>query len=513
MDPLLLIVFILLGASSISSGIFWASNRDMSRKLKERKEFELDEEEAIQKASDKAKTILLNAQKEALEISSTSKDEARETLKKLDGMQQQLDIRESKIIERANLLDQRFDKLEQREKSLEQAKKDVKSLRDGIVQKLEKIAQMSRKEAEAALRKEAEEELTEWTAKRIKEAEYEINSSAEEKAREILVEVMQKSATDYVAESTSTTIDIENEELKGKIIGKEGRNIRTFERLTGVDIIVDEAPEQVTLSSFDPIRREVAAIALQKLLKDGRVHPGSIEKTILSVKKDIAREIRKNGELLAYEAGSNDLPPEIIKLLGRFKYRFSYGQNLGKHTLEMIKLAEQIASEVGANVKLVKKACLLHDIGKVLTHEIEGKPHHHISGDLVRKYLKDEKLANAVEAHHGDIESKSLEAEIVKIADAISGARPGARKNTYEEYVQRVKALEDIANQYPEVKEAYAIHAGREIRVIIKPQEASDEDTTTLAHKIAKEIEDTQNYPGTVKVTAIREYRAQSEAK
>lgn len=513
MDPLLLIVFILLGASSISSGIFWASNRDMSRKLKERKEFELDEEEAIQKASDKAKTILLNAQKEALEISSTSKDEARETLKKLDEMQQQLDIRESKIIERANLLDQRFDKLEQREKSLEQAKKDVKSLRDGIVQKLEKIAQMSRKEAEAALRKEAEEELTEWTAKRIKEAEYEINSSAEEKAREILVEVMQKSATDYVAESTSTTIDIENEELKGKIIGKEGRNIRTFERLTGVDIIVDEAPEQVTLSSFDPIRREVAAIALQKLLKDGRVHPGSIEKTILSVKKDIAREIRKNGELLAYEAGSNDLPPEIIKLLGRFKYRFSYGQNLGKHTLEMIKLAEQIASEVGANVKLVKKACLLHDIGKVLTHEIEGKPHHHISGDLVRKYLKDEKLANAVEAHHGDIESKSLEAEIVKIADAISGARPGARKNTYEEYVQRVKALEDIANQYPEVKEAYAIHAGREIRVIIKPQEASDEDTTTLAHKIAKEIEDTQNYPGTVKVTAIREYRAQSEAK
>lgn len=513
MDPLLLIVFILLGASSISTGIFWASNRDLTRKLREKKELKLDEEEAIKKASDKAKTILLDAQKEALEITSKSKDEARDTLKKLEERQQQLDTRESKIIERANLLDQRFDKLEQREKSLEQAKRDVKNLRDSIVQKLEKVAQMSRKEAEKTLRKEVEEELKEWTAKKIREAEYEITSSAEDKSREILVDVMQKSATDYVAESTSTTIDIANEDLKGKIIGKEGRNIRTFERLTGVDIIVDEAPEQVTLSSFDPIRREVAAIALQKLLKDGRVHPGSIEKTILSVKKDIAREIRKNGELLAYEAGFNDLPPEIIKLLGRFKYRFSYGQNLGKHTLEMINLAEQIASEVGADVKLVKKACLLHDIGKVLTHEIEGKPHHHISGDLVRKYLKDEKLANAVEAHHGDIESMSIEAEIVKIADAISGARPGARKNTYEEYIQRVKALEDIANQYSGVKEAYAIHAGREVRVIIKPQDASDEDTASLAHKIAKEIEDTQNYPGTVKVTAIREYRAQAEAK
>ncbi len=512
-DLLLVVVLLLFTASSAALGVLWTTNKTLNKRLKDKKLMKMDEEEAIKKASEKAKTILLGAQNEALQIVTKSKDEARITLEKVEEREKQLDDRERKIIERSGVLDQRFDKLEQREKSLDQAKRDVKNLRTEIVQKLEKVAQMSRKEAENTLRKEIEEELKEWKAKKIKETEYEIQATADEKSKEILVDVMQKSATDYVAESTSTTIDIASEELKGKIIGKEGRNIRTFERLTGVDIIVDEAPEQVTLSSFDPVRREVAAIALQKLLKDGRVHPGNIEKTILDVKKDIAREIRKNGERIAYEAGINDLPPEILKLLGRFKYRFSYGQNLAKHTLEMVKISERLASEVGADVKFVKKACLLHDIGKVLTHEIEGKPHHHISGDIVRKYIKDEKLANAVEAHHGDIDSKSIEAEIVKIADAISGARPGARKNTYEEYIQRVKALEDIANQYQSVKEAYAIHAGREVRVIIKPQEASDEDTSTLAHNIAKEIEETQNYPGTVKVTVIREFRAEAEAK
>ncbi len=513
MEILLIITLLLFAGSSVVNGVLLTSNKTLNKKLKDKKAQQLDEEEAIKKASSKAKSILLSAEKEALETINKSKDKAREILQEADEREKKLDERERKLMNRANVLDQRFDKLEQREKSLEQAKRDVKKKRNEIVQKLEQVAGLTRKEAEKQLKKEVEDSLKEWIARKIKTAEYEITSTAEEKAQEILVDVMQKSATDYVAETTSTTIDIDNEDLKGKIIGKEGRNIRTFERLTGVDIIVDEAPEQVTLSSFDPIRREVAAIALQKLLKDGRVHPGSIEKTILDVKKHIARQIRKNGEHLAYEAGFNDLPIEIIKLLGRFKYRFSYGQNLAKHTLEMVKIGEQLASELGADVKLVKKACLLHDIGKVLTHEIEGKPHHHISGDIVRKYLKDEKLANAVESHHGDIEAKSIEAEIVKIADAISGARPGARKNTYEEYIQRVKALEDIANQYEAVKEAYAIHAGREVRVIIKPKEASDEDTTVLAHKIAKEIEETQNYPGTVKVVAIREFRAKSEAK
>jgi ribonuclease Y len=372
---------------------------------------------------------------------------------------------------------------------------------------------MTREEAKIELMRQTEEELRTQIAKKVKEAEYTIQNSVDEKAKELLVDAMQRSATDYVAETTATTIDIDNEELKGKIIGKEGRNIRTFEKLTGVDIIVDEAPNQVTLSCFDPIRREVGALALAKLLKDGRVHPGSIEETIKNIKVEVAKEIKRTGEKMAYDAGFPDLPVEIVKLLGRFKYRFSYGQNLVKHTLEMVSIGEALAMEVGADINLVKKACLLHDLGKVLTHEIEGKPHHHISGDIVRKYLKDEVLANAVESHHGDIEPKSTEAILVQIADAISGARPGARKDNYEDYVKRVKALEDIAKQYDQVHEAYAIHAGREVRVIFRPEKASDEDVIVLTRKIAKEIEETQNYPGSVKVTAIREFRVEEAAK
>jgi ribonucrease Y len=513
-QTLLFVVLSFLAAGGLAGvAVFFFINKELTKKLNDKKLIQLSEDEAIEKASSRAKTILLEAQKEVLISKRKTEDEARETLKNLEESEKRLDIREKKLIDRSNTIDQRFDELETKEKSLEQAKNDVKKLREKILTKLEEIAQMTQKEAEKALKTETEENLSQWISKKIKEAEGEIATVTEEKAKEVLIDIMQKSATDYVTETTSTTIDIASEDLKGKIIGKEGRNIRTFERLTGVDIIVDEAPEQVTLSSFDPIRREVAAIALQKLLKDGRVHPGSIEKTILDVKKEIARQIRKNGEHIAYEAGFSDLPLEVIKLLGRFKYRYSYGQNLAKHTLEMVKIGQQLASEIGANVNLVKKACLLHDIGKVLTHEIEGKPHHHISGDIIRKYFKDEKLANACESHHGDIQPKSVEAVLVQIADAISGGRPGARRNTYDEYVQRVKALEDIANQYESVDQAYAIHAGREVRVIIKPKDSSDEDTVTLAHKIAKEIEETQTYPGTVKVTAIREFRSEAEAK
>jgi ribonuclease Y len=386
-------------------------------------------------------------------------------------------------------------------------------MRDSIQQQLESIAQLTRAEAESALKDEVAQDMKSWMAKQVKEAEAEVKRNADDKAREILVEAMQNGATDFVVETTTTTFDIADEGLKGKIIGKEGRNIRTFERLTGVDIIVDEAPNQVTVSCFDPIRREVAAIAVQKLIKDGRVHPTSIEDTVRNVKKDLLREIRKTGEKIAYDTGLNDIPEEVIMLLGRFKYRFSYGQNLAKHSLEMVNIGAHIAGELGADVRLTKLACLLHDIGKVLTHEYEGKPHHHISGDIVRKYFKDEKLANAVESHHEDIEPKSLEAVIVMIADNISGARPGARRDSYDDYLKRVTALEEIAKQYSSVQEAFAVQAGREVRVIVKPEKSSDEDTKLLAHKIAKEIEATQNYPGTVKVTVIRELRVVEEAK
>lgn len=514
METILLIVLSIVSTGAIgSSFVLFRNRKELEQKLKDPKLQDISEDEAIRRASLKAQNIILEAEKESDKIKSDALKQSNELKQAIQLEEKRLDERERKLVERAKTLDESFENIERKEKALEQSKRDLKKRGEKINEELQKLAKLSHEEAKKMLLEKTEEELKSYIARKIREAEFEIQSTSEKTSREILIDVMQKSATDYVAESTATTIDIENEDLKGKIIGKEGRNIRTFERLTGVDIIVDEAPNQVTLSCFDPIRREVAALALQKLLKDGRVHPGSIEETIYGIKNELAKEIKRTGEKLAYDAGCNDLPQEVVKLLGRFKYRFSYGQNLIKHSMEMVNLGAQLASELGADVNFTKKACLLHDIGKVLTHEIEGKPHHHISGDVVRKYLKDEKLANAVESHHGDIETTSLEAEIVKIADAISGARPGARKDSYENYVKRVKGLEDIAKKYEGVEEAYAIHAGREVLVIFKPSVTSDEDVVIQTHKIAKEIEETQNYPGSVKVTAIRELRVTEEAK
>ena len=514
MEALILVVLSVIATGSLGlAGVLYLSKKNIQEKLTDKQFLNLSEEEAIEKASIKARNTLLEAEREAEKLKNEAAESIRKQRQEIELEERRADGREKQLIERSKNLDERFERLENQEKGLEQAKKDLRKVRDQLNTQFEKISQMSREEAKAELMRQTEEELHTQIAKKIKEAEYTIQNSVDEKGKELLIDAMQRAATDYVAETTATTIDIDNEELKGKIIGKEGRNIRTFEKLTGVDIIVDEAPNQVTLSCFDPIRREVGALALAKLLKDGRVHPGSIEETIKNIKVEIAKEIKRTGEKMAYDAGFPDLPIEIVKLLGRFKYRFSYGQNLVKHTLEMVSIGEALATEVGADINLVKKACLLHDLGKVLTHEIEGKPHHHISGDIVRKYLKDEKLANAVESHHGDIETKSMEAVLVQIADAVSGARPGARKDNYEDYVKRVKALEDIAKQYDQVQEAYAIHAGREVRVIFRPEKASDDDVLVLTKKIAKEIEETQNYPGSVKVTAIREYRVEASAK
>lgn len=514
MEILLLIVLTVSATVGIGAAIvLFQKSKKLEKKLLDPKYIELTEDQAIAKASEKALAIVSDAEKAANKVRSKTDQHAFKVKKNLEEEEDRLDKREKTQIARSNNLDKRFEQLEVHEKEVEQTRTDLKKIKDELETKLEEVANLTKAEAEKRLLDEVEKGLTARIAKKIREAEFRLESEVDEIAKDLLIDTMQRSATDYVAETTSTTIEIEKDELKGKIIGKDGRNIRTFERMTGVDIIIDEAPNQVTVSSFDPIRREVAALAIQKLLKDGRVHPGTIEETIQNIKQDIAKEIRKTGEKMAYDAGINDLPPEVIKLLGRFKYRFSYGQNLVKHTLEMVNIGKQLAQEIGADVIFTKKACLLHDIGKVLTHEIEGKPHHHISGDIVRKYLKDEKLANAVESHHGDIPAESKEALLVQIADSISGARPGARRDNYDEYVNRVKALEDIANEYPEVNQAFAIHAGREVRVLIDPQKADDKESKVLAYKIAKEIEDTQNYPGTVRVNVIREVRFTGEAK
>lgn len=471
----------------------------------------LTEEQAIEKASQIAKNKILEAEKRSLEIESKTQETLRLAREKIKDQEKILEERERKLLDRSRVIDQRFDSIDQKERALEQAKKDVTKNREMLETKLQDIARMSKQEAEKQLKEEVQKDLQDWFAKKIRENEDMIRQKSDEVSKNILVEAMASAATDYVVETTTTTITIEDEALKGKIIGKEGRNIRLFQNLTGVDLIVDEAPNQVTISCFDPIRREVGALALKKLLADGRVHPGSIEEAVDKVKKDLLKVIKKTGEDMAYETGFNNLPQEIIMLLGRFKYRFSYGQNLVKHTLEMVKIGEELAKELGADVQVTKLACLLHDLGKVLPED--GKQHHHISAEIAKKYFKDEKLINAIEAHHFDIDAKFIEAEIVRIADAISGARPGARRDSYEDYVKRIRALEDIAYKHKGVKEAFAIHAGREIRVLVKPEETSDEDANVMAHKIAREIEETQSYPGVIKVNVIREYRALEEAK
>lgn len=524
MDILTLLVILAFVGLIAGAGFFINSQNAQLKKIKAenktiiedaiRKSTEfkaLSEKEAVEKASQIARNIILEAEKKALEIEGQIQENLRKSRDQFKDQERSLNEREKKLLERTESLEKRYDVLEQKEKSIENTKNQLNQSREKINKKLEEIAQMTRQEAANALKEETEKELSGWAAKKIREAESEIKFKADELGKQVLVESMLSAATDYVAETTTTTLTIEDESLKGKIIGKDGRNIRTFEKLTGVDLIIDEAPNQVTISSFDPIRREVASLALRKLLGDGRVHPGAIEETIEKVKKDILREIKKTGEEIAYQAGFNDLPNEIVMLLGRFKYRFSYGQNLVKHTLEMVKIGEFLARELGADVNVSKLACLLHDIGKVAPEE--GKQHHHISAEIAKKFYKDEKLINAIEAHHFDKEAKFIEAEIVRIADAISGARPGARRDSYEEYVKRVRALEEIATKHKGVKEAFAIHAGREVRVILKPEESSDEDAKTIAYKVAKEIEETQSYPGVIKVNVIREFRANDEAK
>lgn len=526
MDTLLPIVLIGLVAGGLVAVVIYASTllnqiktikSENQKKIEElvkknQQKTEISERDAIEKASQIAKAKLLEAEKRVLELETKSQEDFRKLREQFKAQERILDDRERIIIDRSKTLDSRFGSLEQKEKGIENTKAQLLQQRQQLSRKLEEIAQMSRNEATIQLKSDVEKDLGTWMSKKVREAQNEIEYKIDDQAKNMLVETMSSAATDYVSEYTTTTFTIEDEALKGKIIGKEGRNINAFQKLTGVDVIIDESPNQVTLSSFDPIRREVAALTLKKLLSDGRVHPGAIEDTVEKVKKDLLKIIKKTGEDMVYEVGLNNIPTEIIMFLGRFKYRYSYGQNLVKHTLEMVKMGEFLARELKADIYTSKLACLLHDIGKVMPEE--GKQHHHISGEIARKYFpNNEKLINAIEAHHYDIDSKCVEAEIVRIADAISGARPGARRDSYEDYVKRVRALEDIALKQKGVKEAFAIHAGREVRVIIKPDETSDEDARTIAYKISKEIEATQNYPGVIKVNVIRELRVTEEAK
>ncbi|MDD3474891.1 MAG: ribonuclease Y [Candidatus Dojkabacteria bacterium] len=422
--------------------------------------------------------------------------------------------REKKLNKRSKLLDDKSEELENKDKSLKQYSDRLEKDKERLETALEKISGLTKDEARQKLVKEVDEDIINYKAKMIRDAEKKAQEVAEDKAQNILVESMQRIVTDYVGENTTSSIKIEDDKVKGRVIGKEGRNIRAFEKITGVDVIVDESPDTIALSSFDPLRREIAYVALNKLIKDGRIHPGSIEESVRKAKNEISQEIKKNGQILAEEAGWPGIDINLLKLIGKLKYRTSYGQSLMSHTIEVIRIGAVLAAELNADVDLVKKACLLHDVGKVLTHKVDS-PHHHISGQIARKYLLDDKLVNAIEAHHLDIEPQSVEAVIVYMADAISGSRPGARKDSYEQYIQRIEGIENAAKEIggDKLEEVFAIRAGRELRVIVKPNHVSDDEMTVLAKDIVGKIEQTQSYPGNVEVTVIRETRATEIAK
>lgn len=475
---------------------------------------EIPEEEIERVANKLIADKIESAEKEIETNKQRSEERLRQLRKETEEHESLLIDREKKLNERTKMLDAKSEELEADSESLKKMQRGLEKVRAQLKEELQRISGLTKEEAKQRLMKEVEEDIKNFEAKKIRDAERKIEEVADERAKEILVDTMQRVSTDYVGETTTASIKIEDDKVKGRVIGKEGRNIRAFEKLTGVDVIVDESPNTIALSSFDPLRREIAAVAMTKLIADGRIHPGSIEDAIRKAKNEISIEIKKNGQILAEEAGWPGIDIGLLKLIGKMKYRTSYGQSLMSHTIEVIRLGESLAAELNADVDLVKKACLLHDIGKVLTHKIDS-PHHHISGQIARKYGLDEKLVNAIEAHHMDIEPTSVEAVIVYIADAISGARPGARKDSYEQYIQRIEGLEAVAKELggEKLEEVFAIRAGRELRVIVKPTLIDDDDMVVLAKKIAHEIEKTQSYPGNVEVTVIRENRVVEVAR
>ncbi|MDU7536894.1 MAG: ribonuclease Y, partial [Peptostreptococcaceae bacterium] len=426
---------------------------------------------------------------------------------------------ERRVIQKEEILDKKLQNLEQKETSLGDKLKNVAKKEEEIeaiktqqLEKLESISGITSDKAKEIILTNAERDVRREMSIMIKEIESQAKEEAEKKSREIIGYAIQKCAADHVAETTVTVVNLPNDEMKGRIIGREGRNIRTLETLTGIDLIIDDTPEAVILSGFDPIRREVARIALEKLIADGRIHPARIEEMVDKARKEVENIIKEYGEQAAFETGVHGLHPELVKLLGRLNYRTSYGQNVLKHSIEVAHIAGIMAAEIGADIRLAKRAGLLHDIGKAVDHEMEGT-HVEIGMDLLKRYKESKEVIHAMSTHHGDYEPQTIEAVLVTAADAISAARPGARRETLEAYIRRLEKLEEIANSYEGVDKSFAIQAGREIRIMVKPENVSDEDIHLLARDMTKRIEDELEYPGQIKVSIIRETRAIEYAK
>lgn len=514
--PLTTTTVAIIGLAGVSIGA--ASGYYVRRTLAESKIISAEDEakriveEAGGQAEARKKELLLEAKEEIHKARQESERDIRERRRELDRV-------ERRIIQKEEALDKKLDNIEQKEENLHIKEKESEKLQQDLqlilsqqLKELERLSGLSSEEAKEVLLKNVEEQIRQEMALMIREVEAEAKEEANKRARDIVSLSIQKCAADVAAETTVSVVALPSDEMKGRIIGREGRNIRTFETLTGVDLIIDDTPEAVILSSFDPIRREIARVALEKLISDGRIHPARIEEMVEKAQKEIDQQIRELGEQAAFEVGVHGLHPELVKLLGRLKYRTSYGQNVLKHSIEVAHLAAIMAAELDADIPLAKRAGLLHDIGKAVDHEMSG-PHVEIGVELAKKYRENKDVLHAIAAHHGDIDYQSVEAVLVQAADAISASRPGARRETLEAYIKRLEKLEELAESFTGVDKSFAIQAGREIRIMVKPDDVDDLGSINLARDIAKMIEQEMDYPGQIKVVVIRETRAVQHAK
>lgn len=504
MDP----ITIVLALVGIGVG-FGASTVVTKRKLGSAEE---QAEKELKKAQREAEKLVQKARDEANELAETARKDEKTRRNEYKDIESRLLAREESLDKKLDQLDKRTENLRKSEDEVEALKNEIREIRGRQQEKLEKIAKLSKAEAAEKLMAMTERDIKNDLTGLVAKLQNEAKDMAEEKAAVIITEAMERMASEVTAERTVTAVKLEDEEMKGRIIGKEGRNIQALQRATGVDIMVDDTPGMIILSSFDPVRREVARVTLEMLLKDGRVHPGRIEEVVAKAQKQVQKDIMRTAEDAAREVGIVGIPKEILQYLGELKFRTSYGQNVLKHSTEMAHMAGVIAEQIGADTKTVKYAALLHDMGKALTHKMEGK-HHHIGAEIARKYGVPENVAHAIEAHHDDVEATTTEALVVRVVDAISAARPGARNISAENFAERMRDLENVATSFTGVDKAYAISAGREVRVFVKPTQLDDLGAIKLARDVATKIESTMQYPGTIKVNVIRETRAIEFAK
>jgi len=515
-DPL--VIALIIGCAVVGLAVGFGLGIAYRKKFAEREIGSAEAEatrlinDAIRSGESRKKEMLLEAKDEIHRSRTEYEKEVKERRAELSKQERRLQQKEETLDKKADTFERKEEELAKKMETLAQTQAEAEQIRKQQLATLERISGLTQEQAKNFLLESVEEEVRHETAMKIKEIEQQMKEEADEKAREVIATAIQRCAADHAAETTVSVVALPNDEMKGRIIGREGRNIRTLETITGVDLIIDDTPEAITVSSFDPIRREIARLALEKLIVDGRIHPTRIEDMVEKARKDVDRIIREEGERACYETGVHNLNPDLVKILGRQKYRTSYGQNVLNHSIEVAHIAGLMASELGVDAALAKRAGLLHDLGKSIDHEVEGS-HVQLGADLARKYKENPVVVNAIEAHHGDVEPKSIIAVLVQAADAVSAARPGARRENVENYIRRLQKLEELTGSYPGVDKAYAIQAGREVRIMVKPEVVTEDNMILLAREVAKKIESELEYPGQIKINVIRETKAVEYAK